>query len=842
VGIFLFSGIVLKNVGVSGEGEKMKRWFLISIFVSSVVLLAGFNAAYSFTPLPVKDDPLVRMPGSQPPPDNNISLESPTRCQNCHAGYDSAVEPGFNWRGSMMAQSARDFLFFSCLTVAAQDSTWAIGRPNATDICERCHFPQGWVEGRSDPTNASLMNGSDYDGVHCDFCHNKFDPFFQRTHAGTREGNDWVNYWDETNLSSTPSQPAADNTYNVDKNLALNILLFNGYQFYDTAGLPFSYPDYLENASGQYFLSGTRDKRASFADASARHPMLYSRYHKSKYFCNTCHDVSNPILANYVLGGVSPNETRTNFTGSTTTLWSEEHSASSYYHVERTFSEFMLSAYGQQGGAAGVGPFAPSVFNTSYPNNYIAKCQDCHMRDVVGKGCSLKDGVIRTGDPSTTGSIEHPNSGQPLHDMTGGNAWVSYVLASATTGSPNYDATNAQLLNQGSSVLTLDLGQGLGIDALAMLAGVDRAKQQLLLAASIQNANYNASTGALSFRIQNQTGHKLISGFPEGRRMFVNIKAYNGSNQLIYEVNPYDYTAGTLKGLNYNYQPGIPGPPAPLGTNEGYIDELVYEAHPSSTLTNEGQTFHFALATDRYKDNRIPPKGFDINHAAARLAQPMWHGADDPNYFTAAEYAGGYDDVAINIPPGAAYVEINLYYQTTSREYIEFLRDEINGNPNNMTLPASAYIVQTDPFFSRLKAWGSTIWSLWTHNMNVDGAKPFLMAQAKMGTPPAPACTTAGTPQILGATSGRRSVTLTWQVGSPAPTGGYNIYYDQAGKMQYIVGVSTGTLTYKDSGLQRNTQYCYGVTAWNDCNANGSYDVGIDTESGVSNIDCATAQ
>ena len=331
--------------------------------------------------------------------------------------------------------------------------------------------------------------------------------------------------------------------------------------------------------------------------------------------------------------------------------------------------------------------------------------------------------------------------------------------------------------------------------------------------------------------------------------MFVNIKAYNGDNQLIYEVNPYDYSAGTLKGLSYNYRPGVPAPPSPLGLNEVYVDKLVYEAHPSSTLTGEdGQTFHFALATDRYKDNRIPPKGFDIDNAAARLAQPRWDGADAPDYFTTAEYAGGYDDftipddAAIPFPSGAAYVEINLYYQTTSREYIEFLRDEINGNPDNRTLPAGAYVVQSDPFFSQLKAWGDTIWSLWTHNMNVDGARPFLMAQAKIGTPPAPACETAGTPQNLSATGGRRSVTLTWEAGSPTPTGGYNIYYDQAGKVQFIAGVPAGTLNYKDNRLTRNAEYCYRVAAWNDCNANGNYDAGIDTESGTSNISCATTQ
>ncbi len=56
-------------------------------------------------------------------------------------------------------------------------------------------------------------------------------------------------------------------------------------------------------------------------------------------------------------------------------------------------------------------------------------------------------------------------------------------------------------------------------------------------------------TGALSFRIQNQTGHKLISGYPEGRRMFVTIRVLDAAQNVLYEVNPYDSTAGTLRGL-----------------------------------------------------------------------------------------------------------------------------------------------------------------------------------------------------------------------------------------------------------------------------------------------------
>jgi hypothetical protein len=763
-----------------------------------------FTAVWAWA-LAVVDDPLVRMPGTQP---GQVALQAPTRCLNCHAGYDSAVEPGFNWQGSMMAQAARDFLFWSCFTVSAQDSIWAVGTPNATDICERCHFPKGWLEGRSDPTNASLMTGADYDGVQCDFCHRMWDPHFETTYAGTREGGDvdingdgtiddqdWALYWDETNASGTPSQPAADATYADEAGTAQSILQFNGDNFF-TNNLPPT--NYTESASGQFFISPDAAKRASFADAEARHQMFYSRFHKSKYMCATCHEFN-------------PGDP----------LHTEQNSAYSYFHVERTFSEFMLSDYGQPGGAA----TNPEFQVQGAPNiTHAAKCQDCHMRDVVGKGADLKNAVVRPSE-----SFEHPNSGQPLHDLTGGNAWVSWVLASATPGSPNFDQFNADQLNQGPAVLTLDLTQGEGIDPVALLAGADRAKQQLLLAATIKNVSYSASSGALSFQVQNNGGHKLISGFPEGRRMFVNIKAFTDGN-LIYEVNPYDVANGTLKGLSYPYQPdpnGVLQIPDPLGANEAYVDELVYEMKPTSTLTGEAKTFHFALATGRYKDNRIPPKGFRISDAASRISVPVEGGVEKPGYFTAAEYSGGYDDVSLTIPGGADSVEVNLYYQTTSREYIEFLRDEINGT-GNLTLPASAYVVQTDAFFGQLRAWGDTIWNLWTQNMNLDGAAPFLMAQAVAGAPPT-GCT-APTPTLLSTTPGNQQIDLTWSnLSSDPEVTGYTVYYDLAGKAQWIADITdpTGT-TYTDVGLTNGLEYCYKVSA--------SY---LDCESVFSNILCA---
>ena len=782
----------------------MKRSTAYTWLVASLFFFASVHA---WTPVPVADDPLVRMPGAQPA--DGVVLESPNRCLNCHAGYNRAVEPGFNWGGSMMAQAARDPLYWATVVVAAQDAIWAVGNPNGTDICLRCHFPKGWLEGRSDPTNASAMQGDDFDGVQCDFCHRMIDPFAADSFSGHRESNDWLGYWDETNISSTPSQSAADETAAKDRSQLEGLTQFSGTPFLGDDGRP-AESGYSENTGGQFFVSADADKRASFADAAARHRMLYSRYHKSRYFCATCHDVSNPVLANLHQADVNPGD-------GATSLVTESEPAHAYFHVERTFSEFMLSAYGQTDGAEGIGPFAPDQFDTSLPGNRIGRCQDCHMRDVIGLGANKKGVPIR---PSN--SLEHPKSGQPLHDLTGGNAWMSHILASAIPGSPIHDQTNEALLYNKATTLTMDLTAGQGIDAEALLAGRDRARQQLQLAASIEGLSYDKGSGHINFRIQNQSGHKLISGYPEGRRVFVNIRAYGADGQLLHETNPYDDAAATLKGLvSFIYDDPYPegdALPVPQGlmSHELYDDALVYEAAMSSGLTGEQKTFHFVLGTSRYKDNRIPPRGFRIADASARMVQPVWHGVVDPGYFTAEEYSGGYDEVTRDIAPGAEYIEVNLYYQTTSREYVQFLADEIDGRATTLQGTGAGgdppYLVQSDPFFDGLRAWGETMWKLWKHNRDVPGGAPYLMANATAGD--APSSCTAPIPSLLTAIPGHAQVTLGWSdvhAGDPSVQG-YTVYYDQSGKAQQVTQTGTVT-TYTDSGLSDGQSYCYKVVS-----------------------------
>jgi hypothetical protein len=67
----------------------------------------------------------------------------------------------------------------------------------------------------------------------------------------------------------------------------------------------------------------------------------------------------------------------------------------------------------------------------------------------------------------------------------------------------------------------LRLGGGItSVQIDALIAGQGRAVAQLELAASlVVNGN--------TLKVINHTEHKLISGYPEGRRMWLNLKWYN---------------------------------------------------------------------------------------------------------------------------------------------------------------------------------------------------------------------------------------------------------------------------------------------------------------------------
>lgn len=480
------------------------------------------------------------MPGSQP--FESGVLNPPAACAVCHGNYDTAVEPYYNWQGSMMANASIDPLFEALMTIANQDA------PDSGDLCLRCHLSRGWLQGRSVPTDGSQMLAADEIGVSCDFCHRLVDPIYDP--------------------AQNPSQDAA-------------IL----------AALRLPTSDF---ANGMAIVDPTGARRGPFVDATSGHPILVSPFHREAALCGTCHDVSNPAFEKDANGNYLPNAWDTPATS---------FASHTIGPVERTYSEWFYSAYNTQEGV-----YAPQFGGNL---DYVATCQDCHMRDVTGQGCNLSPPV---------------RTDLPLHDMTGGSTWLPGLLS------------------------TLYPGQ---VDETAIQSGILRARYMLQNAAELEAVE---EEGQVKVTVTNNTGHKLPTGYPEGRRMWINVQFHNGET-LVGESAAYDPATGVLthdaQAKIYEVKPGVDENVAPvLGVDPG-------------------PTFHFVLNNKIFKDNRIPPRGFTNAAFADFGGAPV-----------EATYADGqyWDDVFYTIPATATSATVTLYYQSTSKEFVEFLRDENTTN------------------------------------------------------------------------------------------------------------------------------------------------------------------
>lgn len=212
-----------------------------------------------------------------------------------------------------------------------------------------------------------------------------------------------------------------------------------------------------------------------------------------------------------------------------------------------------------------------------------------------------------------------------LHDLTGGSTWMLSLIPQI-----NPD-----------------------VDPEAISAGIERSRRMLRLAATLELTRV---ANQLSVRVTNQTGHKLPGGYAEGRRMWLNVRFFDAQNKLLGESGAYDAESATL-----------------ANDEEVRIYEALLTTSPGlaeQTGLEPGAKFHMVLSDTVAKDNRIPPLGFDL------AAYEEFGGAP-----VGGDYADGqnYDLVRYTPPTGAVRAEVMLYYQSVSRAYAEFLRD--NGTP-----------------------------------------------------------------------------------------------------------------------------------------------------------------
>lgn len=143
--------------------------------------------------------------------------------------------------------------------------------------------------------------------------------------------------------------------------------------------------------------------------------------------------------------------------------------------------------------------------------------------------------------------------------------------------------------------------------------------------------------------------------------MWINLKAFNAAGELIYESGAYDPVTGQL---------------------DRDADIKVYEVKQGITpelaaflKQAPGESFHFMLNNTILKDNRIPPRGYTQAAFDRPGLRPVGATYVDGQYW---------DDTVTILPLETERVLATLYYQTASKEYIDFL--QINGGVDGTML------------------------------------------------------------------------------------------------------------------------------------------------------------
>jgi hypothetical protein len=367
------------------------------------------------------------------------------------------------------------------------------------------------------------------------------------------------------------------------------------------------------NSSG----SGPCRKGPYITPLNAPHEWEFSDYINQGEFCGSCHNVSSPEILNN--GVLSIAATLIDENGVDTGV---------AMPIERTFSEWKSSLY------------ADSLFQESFESNVRkvstnTTCQDCHMpqaTDANARSCTFNATGARFGDLKT-------------HEFAGGNTWMPMVLKNTYGAALNRVEAYDRTINS----------------ALDMLQNKSAEIEVSIISSNTTQVEVNV-------KVSNLTGHKLPTGYPEGRRMWINLQVKDSNNVLIFESGAYNLSTAALNESGAKIYESLQGQ---WDTNTNTCD-----------FNNSGiKKFHFAKNNCILKDNRIPPLGFtggsDIEIKPRGVVYPARLGFPNQSVnFDETQYV-------FPIPKGAVLplnITATLKYQTASKEYIEFLDNESTTN------------------------------------------------------------------------------------------------------------------------------------------------------------------
>lgn len=245
-------------------------------------------------------------------------------------------------------------------------------------------------------------------------------------------------------------------------------------------------------------------------------------------------------------------------------------------------------------------------------------CQSCHVPTVDEDGVAISTAVASF--PESLG----PRQPVGRHELVGGNSYMLRLLADAT------DWSSA------------------GVDRAELLAAAERSEAHVATAArlSIREMRREGDTLVVVVRVENQTGHKLPTGYPS-RRVWLHVTVTAGGSVVFESGAP-----GELPAAQPHYDV-ISSP------NEAQIWE-------AQLVTLDGKPTHRARDARRYsKDNRILPAGFAPSGLDRTRTEPLGTSGD-------ASFVGGADEVTYRIQaPAGATVDVELLYQSLRPELVD---------------------------------------------------------------------------------------------------------------------------------------------------------------------------
>ena len=473
----------------------------------------------------------------------------------------------------------------------------------AGNMCMRCHSPNGWYSGRFDPTLGgdaqgktmmhSIVASTDDEGISCESCHravgnvkfksiggvpNTTDPAWKMLalvsdwpHAGAAINN--INPGDP--YGDTTIQYADGMTYggpypgSVKPSFTDDYLLFNAFpaifgpatgtytgQIFatyppgwkltdrfgvttDVGGQPVKNVDgslapmFEQPVNAPYVLDPVTKRPVLDANGfpivdyqaqsiSIEHPTFENKFLKTSEMCASCHELTVPV-------------------------------ASHGMPEQRTFTEWKYSAYSQPGAFANAAlpgkPALPAGATKTF--NSLAgeiRCQDCHMPKVKHEyddvsPVSLNADPVMVGwfpygknrnDTGGTSSHKHAGANRDLPDyMKLLYPEPDLEVIGAQTGNdtrifPGMLSTRDPLLTRAQRNTELSLRDGVSLEDLSV--------------AEVSPGVYEAKV-----KVVNRTGHKIPSGYPDGRRFWIELDVKGATGASVYTSGFYDDATAELK-------------------------------------------------------------------------------------------------------------------------------------------------------------------------------------------------------------------------------------------------------------------------------------------------------